>query len=81
MGNIIAVIDHEYMITFFHSITGAHLTRMNFTVGRLQGLRFGDCMYNFNRDLAFLPIGKFIFNIHTVANEDVNATKESWDYL
>ena len=71
LGNVIGVIDFNYTVTMFHAISGAHLTRTTLSIPGLVGLKFGECSYNYQKDVGFLPIGKYLFYVKTVPNEDL----------
>lgn len=71
LGNVVGVVDFNYTVTMFHAISGAHLTRTQLSIPGLVGLKFGEGMYNFSKELGFLPIGKHLFYIKTVPNEEL----------
>ncbi|KAH0574464.1 hypothetical protein SS50377_24422 [Spironucleus salmonicida] len=81
MGNIIGVVDHDYIVTLFHAISGAHLTRTTLSLPNIHGLKFGQCFYNFNRDMGFIPIGKHMLYIKAIANEEIGETGVVWNIL
>ncbi|CAL6006992.1 Conserved_hypothetical protein [Hexamita inflata] len=81
IGNIVGVIDFNYTVTMFHAISGAHVTRATISVPGLIGMKFGECSYNYQKDVGFLPIGKHLFYIKTIPNEDLGDQMELWSYL
>ena len=68
---MVGIIDHQNYLTMFHAITGAHLTRTSCNFPNLILSRFGNCSYNFKKDLGYLPIGKYIYYVKAVPNEQI----------
>ncbi|TNJ26178.1 hypothetical protein GMRT_13640 [Giardia muris] len=78
-GNIIGVVDHTNTITLLHATTGAHITRVPIATN-LHGVKVGCGVYSSKNDLGYIPLGRRVFILRVVANEELAQERATWEF-
>lgn len=80
-GDIIGVLDHSAVVSIFHAVSGTHITRVRLSIPSLLGAKLGLGGYSPFFDQGYIPIGKHVYCMKAVANEDTQGTEGIvWDF-